>query len=278
MASVRHKRGTRALVDASASASSLRAGEIYLITDQDRLTVGTSATAHKPVAKQSELDDRTAGFRTSSDLLTTGTAQAGFLGSGISSGTNSTNPASGVVTGNHPGCWLLRSSTTANSGYRINTDNDEFRLLGGEIFEAVFRTSASFTNSLVRFGFLDSTSSTDATDGVYFELASTGILTGKTANNATRSTSAAVATLAVSTWYHGRVTINSDATSVAFDLFDDAGSVVGSQTLTSNIPTASGRETGAGLIATNAGTTSSDIIIVDFISVTINRTLQRGAL
>lgn len=54
MPSLSHKRGTRAQVDAAAAASALRVGEVYLITDEARLTVGTSASTHQPAAKQGE--------------------------------------------------------------------------------------------------------------------------------------------------------------------------------------------------------------------------------
>lgn len=54
MPSLSHKRGTRAQVDAAAAANALRVGEVYLITDEARLTVGTSANAHQPAAKQGE--------------------------------------------------------------------------------------------------------------------------------------------------------------------------------------------------------------------------------
>lgn len=55
MPSIRHRRGTRAQIDAAAGANSLKQGEVYLITDEDRLTVGTSVAAHVPMAKQSEI-------------------------------------------------------------------------------------------------------------------------------------------------------------------------------------------------------------------------------
>jgi hypothetical protein len=54
MPSLAHKRGTRAQIDAAAGANALRVGEIYLITDEARLTVGTAAGAHQPLAKQGE--------------------------------------------------------------------------------------------------------------------------------------------------------------------------------------------------------------------------------
>jgi hypothetical protein len=54
MPSLAHKRGTRTQIDAAATANALRTGEVYLITDEARLTVGTAANAHTPLAKQSE--------------------------------------------------------------------------------------------------------------------------------------------------------------------------------------------------------------------------------
>ncbi len=54
MPSLSHKRGTRAQIDAAATASGLKSGEVYLITDEARLTVGTAPNAHTPLAKQSE--------------------------------------------------------------------------------------------------------------------------------------------------------------------------------------------------------------------------------
>lgn len=54
MPSLSHKRGTRAQIDAAAVANQLRTGEVYLITDEARLTVGTAINAHEPAAKQSE--------------------------------------------------------------------------------------------------------------------------------------------------------------------------------------------------------------------------------
>jgi hypothetical protein len=54
MPSLSHKRGTRVQIDAAAGANGLRTGEVYLITDEARLTVGTAINAHVPLAKQSE--------------------------------------------------------------------------------------------------------------------------------------------------------------------------------------------------------------------------------
>lgn len=54
MVSLTHKRGTRAQIDAAAFANGLRHGEVYLMTDEARLTVGTAPNGHQPLAKQGE--------------------------------------------------------------------------------------------------------------------------------------------------------------------------------------------------------------------------------
>jgi hypothetical protein len=54
MPSLAHKRGSRAQINAAALAGGLKAGEVYLISDEARLTVGTSASGHQAMAKQGE--------------------------------------------------------------------------------------------------------------------------------------------------------------------------------------------------------------------------------
>jgi hypothetical protein len=56
MPSLAHKRGTRAQIDSAAALNALRTGELYLISDEARLTVATAVNAHSPAAKQAEGD------------------------------------------------------------------------------------------------------------------------------------------------------------------------------------------------------------------------------
>jgi hypothetical protein len=55
MPTVRIKRGTRAQLNAAASSSSLLSGELYLITDENRLAVGTSSSTYQAAAKSGEV-------------------------------------------------------------------------------------------------------------------------------------------------------------------------------------------------------------------------------
>lgn len=50
MARVYQRRGTRAALDALAGSSDLTAGEIYLVTDENRIVVGLSATTYSSLA------------------------------------------------------------------------------------------------------------------------------------------------------------------------------------------------------------------------------------
>ena len=54
MANVQHKRGTLAALDALAGAGALKAGQVYLLTDEARLAVALSASTYQAFAKQGE--------------------------------------------------------------------------------------------------------------------------------------------------------------------------------------------------------------------------------
>ena len=252
------------------SAVGLTAARTYTLPDvAGQLTIDARARL--------EVQDRETAPVWSTDFLSTNAAQSIFIGAAVSAGTNTTAPAAGVIDGQHPGCILLRSSTTANSGYTYQTGLTQIRIGGGEVYDLVFRTPAALTATTYRFGFHDTATSVDAVDGVYFE-AVAGTLVGKTSSNSTRSTTATIATLAINTWYHARITVATDLSLATFALYDMAGALVGSATLNANLPTASGRECGAGAIATNSGTTATDLIVLDYQAVSIvGRTLARGA-
>jgi len=82
--------------------------------------------------------------------------------------------------------------------------------------------------------------------------------------------------LTVNTWYRCRLEVNSNATQVDFYVYNDSGTQLGSQSITTNIPTTTGGETGAGVIATNSGTTATLLAYFDYMAVgIINRNLTR---
>jgi hypothetical protein len=64
-----NKRGTRDQLNAAATASELNAGEVYLITDENRLAVGLSATTYEAAVKKSEFDTALSDISTALDAI-----------------------------------------------------------------------------------------------------------------------------------------------------------------------------------------------------------------
>jgi len=75
MPDVQHKRGSRADLNTLAAANGLLLGQIYVITDEDRLAVATGIGTYQAYIKEG--DNLTAGF--SSDAESLGTISSGTL-------------------------------------------------------------------------------------------------------------------------------------------------------------------------------------------------------
>ena len=195
---------------------------------------------------------------------------APYLGSAISSGTLGT-PAG---TAEHPGVIRLQSSATPNSGYTIASHANSIMIAGDEKYNAVF-SLVTLSGSTYRLGFLDTASSSDATDGVYLEIDSSGVATGKTSTNGSRTPTDTTATLSASTWYRLSIELNSSATLATYTIKTDNGSTVWTNTVSATIPTSTGRECGAGVVATNSGSSPTTLIDMDYMSISFS-TLSRG--
>lgn len=116
-----------------------------------------------------------------------------------------------------------------------------------------------------RFGFIDSVT-TESTDGVFFRYThgtNTGKFQAVTRSNGTETAQDTGITAAINTTYKFEITVNAAGTSVEFRI---NGTLT--NTITTNIPTASGRETGAGLmLLRSAGTTAVTPVAVDYVLV-----------
>lgn len=195
-----------------------------------------------------------------------------FLGATVASGT--TNQPN-VVDQNHPGVIRLLSSTTTNSGYYIGTNTAQIRLAGGEQVDCIFYMDL-LSGSQFRVGFFDSATVAAPTDAVMIEIDGNGVATGKNYANGVTSSTPTTGQLAQATWYRARVKLNAAATEATFTIYNMAGQVVWTATLATNIPTGASRETGAGFIATNVGTSAVTLAHLDFLGIGIARTLARG--
>lgn len=196
-----------------------------------------------------------------------------FVGAAISSGVSGLSSLERVQT---LGFVALSDSTTANGGYRITVNNsDLLRIRGGESYQATLRI-ASTSNKTIRFGFFDTTTNADATDGVYFEFnwtTNTTQIYGKTANASARSTTTTAYTFTIDTDYNFQIKINSSATLATFFIKDFNDNILWSDTLSTNMPTS---PTGVGIIATESTTSAAAaMLFIDYMEFTIPRKLLR---
>lgn len=197
-----------------------------------------------------------------------------WYGSSIGTGTNVM--LAGAA--NHPGVLQLQSSSAVNTGYTFRTSPSAFLIAGNEVANFIFRPQV-LTGLVSRRGFIDTFTTTDVQDGIYAEIATVGgvlgVLVGKTANNNARSVTSSSYTLITNAWYHLTIKVNQAANQADFYLYDTNGNLLWHDTLTTNIPTLAGRETGHGILAYNTGTSAGALTDEDFMDVAIYRTFTR---
>jgi hypothetical protein len=215
-----------------------------------------------------------------SDFLCSGAfasvAVPGIYGFALSSGTSVGQWGSKE----HPGLVNIYDSTTANGGFRYMCEDVGLLISGGESTMMIANDFNERTTAKTRFGFHDSLTINGAVvDGAWLEIVGDGtnaVISGKTSNNSTVSTTATTYTItSPPTWYRLSVEVNANATLVTFSLINSStGAVVWTDTLATNIPTA--RVTGWGLIAGETTTDAAAILCsVDYINFIMNRTLVR---
>lgn len=198
------------------------------------------------------------------DFLTTNANQnAPFGGSAIAGGTsgNSTaflNKARGITN--------LLSSATANSGYAWTTSAACLLLRGGEIsYSRLLWTGTA--DRRTRAGFLDTSTIAEVVDGAYFNIDASGSITAVNVSNNIATTSAVLLTIdaaKLSKFYDLWVTIKADLSGAMYTITDENNAVVATTEVLGNIPSTSGRFTGAGVVGINANTTTGvEIVLVD---------------
>ena len=214
--------------------------------------------------------------------LQNNTSVAPFLGTAFGGGSVSTLADPALML-KHPGVILIRSSATANSGYRILTSNNAIVLQGNEESNTIFNSSfVSSTGNMV-FGFTDAVGGVAAaTNGAFIQVVATSIggpavVTGKNYSSGLTSNTATTGSLTAGEWYHARIKVNSDATLVTFSIYKNDGTFVWSDTLSTNIPKTAARSVAGGTLAWDSSGGNNDIVALDYLDV-LMPALQRGAI
>jgi hypothetical protein len=170
----------------------------------------------------------------------------------------------------HPGAVWFSSSVTANSGYYAMS-NLAYIIGGSEITEFIFKTSPSFPTVVSRLGFQDSWSSAVPSNGAWINI-NTDVLSGKTYSGGSGSTTPTTKVLDSGGWYRAKIVVNAAANRVDFYLYNASGTLLWTDYLTTNIPTAA---VAHGVLSTSSGTTAIPLLCVDYMSLMILRKLTR---
>jgi hypothetical protein len=264
MPSLRHKRGTLAQINAAATASGLKAGEVYYITDENRLTVGSATNAHQPMAKKNEggadPTDPSTAITIVDDFLSQ-SVEAGEVGELGWSFTNGSMVAA-TPEANHPGIVGRRSGVTANTVASFylgsSTTSASFRHSEWDRMTWIFRATATNLDTNYQVGLMTAFGVLLPTSGVYLErLAADAnwFFVSRSAGVQTRVDSG----VAFSTgWVKIRLR-RIDASSLGFSINDGAEVVI-----TTNIPAAITTYT-VGMQMVPTGIIARDVLI-DFVS------------
>jgi hypothetical protein len=198
------------------------------------------------------------------DFFLTFSTSTPFSLSNYSAGSNA--PIPGEI--NHPGIARISShATNAPSGGGLLSNNPPqtaMRLSGGEELQVIFRCP-TVADTVCKLCFANMRSIDETiTNGVWISVDG-DLVQGRTADNGSTSLTGTGYTISADQWYRAKIVLNSDATQVDFYLYDDNGDELWHDALTSNIPTAAGRECAMVVMAgkTSAGTAA--ILDVDWI-------------
>ena len=185
-----------------------------------------------------------------------------------------------LAPGNDNAVGIMRAAlgTTATGRAAISSVNFGVLKFGRGVayFEGntrIVNLSDATNTYTFRAGFIDSITA-ESTDGAFFRYThgtNSGRFQAVTRNNGVETATDTGITVAANTRYDFEITVNAAGTSVEFKI---NGSVVA--TNTANIPTASGRETGYGVMALRSvGTAAFNCYDCDFIEVTYDFTTPR---
>lgn len=231
-----------------------------------------SATAVRKVTVQSLNEGyqgdymRTAGYSYFNEFIASlATASAGNDIQATNSGTGAGNTPTNSTERNRPGQLQFASGTTSTGRTAVNSGAGVVGFSGGKwIYETdinIAQLSTGTERFQLLFGFFDTYTTVNQIDGAYLLYDEGGVTTGSaasanwqlvTSNNSTRTFTTSSTAIAISTWTKLRIEVNAAGTSI--DYFVN-GSNIG--TITTNIPTASGRVMGFGnLLIKSIGTTS----------------------
>ena len=179
------------------------------------------------------------------------------------------NQAAALLTsgylGYNPHGVLLRSGSSASTGYQYMTDDDQdsFGAISHK-FRAQFNLCTALADRRILIGYTDSrTNALTTVDGAYFDIVG-GVASAKTSNNSATTTNPTTVTLALNTPYTADIEVDASASSARFRIYAGTSTTpILDVTNTTNIPTGAARGFGSGFRAFKTTAGASDICILN---------------
>lgn len=235
----------------------------------------TTTPASNKVTISSEIPDRRRVAPIFSDFLVANENETGYTFLTPFTYTPISNGIFGSYTGetNHPGWMGFNCGTNANSGGTLASNLNAIRDVGNNYFEFIFYVTQS-TNLVVYAGIHKSSSATAPTDGIWFNIAAT-TLSGKCAASSSTTTTASTYTISTATWYRGRLVVNTAASSVDFYLYDESGTLLWNDSVSSNIPATTLSPVQMVAAKTTSSGSQTEIVRLDWIAFWSTKLLTR---
>lgn len=187
-----------------------------------------------------------------------------WVGDSFSGNQTAALPTSGYL-GYNPHGVLLRSGTSASTGYQYMTDDDQdsFGAISHK-FRAQFNLCTALADRRILIGYTDSrTTALTTVDGAYFDITS-GVASAKTSSNSATTTNATTVALALDTPYTADIEVNASASSARFRIYAGTSTTpILDVTNTANIPTGAARGFGSGFRAFKTTAGAGDICILN---------------
>jgi hypothetical protein len=239
------------------------------VDSKGRITSVASGDNYR--VKTELFDDFMSGLTTNGSI---GILNWGLTASGTGASATTANALSGDNTFGVVSL-LTGSTSTGRTAAHLNLTGILFG--NGSIeFESrvMFPVLANGTDNYIFYiGFFDQSAAGDAVDGVYFQysfsISSTNWLL-KTSNNSVRTQVISTASIVANTWQILRIVVNSAGTQANYYVND---TLVG--TITTNIPTANGRQTGPAIKIEKTAGTANRTVEIDYVRITNTFSTQR---
>ena len=170
-----------------------------------------------------------------------------------------------TILGNRVGVMMFSSGATINGGYAYFGKSEcQWNLVGNEFIEvAVYFQTDTLLAADFKFGWNIANTTVEQNDEISLKVTNGGLVIGRTSNGSSASTTGLLFQVVGETWYTMRIENNSDSTGITYTVYSEAGVVLATATLTTNIKLVHRRLIGMAARSATAG--AKTIAAVDYL-------------